>query len=393
MRWALALAMAALVAVVMLVRPAPACADSWALPETSITTSCAKHARLIITPRDLSGQIDYWEDKAKERAAPGQRAGGTNHATARLERLVGRNWRPVWQTRLTNEVAPVEALVRDDCSFVVTFDNWHTGGYGPDVVAIYGRGGRLVRALALTDIVPASYVETLQHSVSSIFWRGTPYFSAGGDQIILPVMRPGAFGENAASVDFAIALADGHVSPVDERAWQSALAESQVVRKRMHADEAAALAAFRAPLLGPRVNEERAWNDYLWEAVWRRDGNDASAYRTVLRAPDAADYRISEQWVAKALLEAEDDIWDRVAIAALSPTQLVVVLKRVSPRLRPRALSHATVYIALTDQFWPQAAAALRHTGARLVQLDPTKPIPQRPERLADRLARQRSPA
>ena len=126
MRWALAMAVATLLAVIMLVKPAPACADSWELPKTSITTSCAKRARLIITPRDLSSQIDYWEDKATERTAPGQRSGGTNHATARLEKLVGHQWHPVWQTRLTNEVAPVEALVRDDGSFAVTFDNWHT---------------------------------------------------------------------------------------------------------------------------------------------------------------------------------------------------------------------------------------------------------------------------
>ena len=40
----------------------------------------------------------------------------------------------LWAIPLVNEVSPVDALVSDKDDYVITFDNWHSVGYGDDAV-------------------------------------------------------------------------------------------------------------------------------------------------------------------------------------------------------------------------------------------------------------------
>lgn len=381
-----AFGMLALGAVLISVAPSPSCADSWMLPTPTTYTSCASHARITVNPRDLKSQLGYFEDKVKKVDPAGQKKGGSPVASARLERLVDGRWQVIWEHRIANDVAPVSALVRDDGEYAVTFDDWFGTGYGPNAVVIYGAGGKQVRALALSDVVPADYIKALPHSVSSIQWRGDPRFSSDGQKVIIPVVIPSEEDvSDPATIDIAIDLIDGRVSPINPSAWDAAQAISRKVLAAQLAYEASAKAAFLAPLLGPKVNAEREWHDYLREVVGRLIGDDETPSTTVLRLPGADDYAVSETWVHDALTESYAD---KVALASLSEPNLVAVLKKVVPKLPDRSLSKVTVFVAVSNQNWPEVVATMRRSGAKIVQLDPAKAIPQRPERIARRYGR-----
>lgn len=378
-----ALGLLALGAILVSIAPSPSCADSWMLPTTTTYTSCAGHARITVSPRDLKSQLGYFNDKVKNVDPAGQKKGGSPVATARLERLVDKRWQVIWEHQIANDVAPVSALVRDDGEYAITFDDWHGTGYGPHAVVIYGAGGKAVRALALSDIVPADYIKALPHSVSSIRWRGEPRFSSDGEKVILPVVIPSEdFASDPATIDIAVDLADGSVSPVNAGAWDAAQATGRKVLAAQLAYEASAKAAFLAPLLGPKTNAEREWHDYLREAVGRLIGDDETPSTTVLRLPGADDYAVSETWVHDALTESYAD---KVALASLSEANFVAVLKKVMSKLPDRSLSKVTAFIAVSDQNWPEVVATMGRSGAKIVQLDPAKAIPQRPERIARR--------
>lgn len=375
-------ALIAAMAVVTSFTPTPSCADSWALPTPRTYASMDGRARVIVTPRDLESQLDYFEDKVDGREPAGQRRGGSPAAQARLEVRVGKQWQPVWQGPLVNEVAPVDALVADTGRYLVTFDNWHSVGYGP-VVVIYGPEGERIRALALSDIVPQDYVDALPHSVSSIHWRGDPRFSTDGTRVLIPINVPSRdHMSDPAHVEFQIDLATGAPTPVDALAWTAARAEGCRVRTAQRASEAAEKAAFLAPLLGPEEQSERAWHYYLREAFYRLRGNNGFTSTTVLRMPGAKDYAVSEDWARDALV---DPLGDDASLATLSEPNLVIVLQKIARRVPRGSLSHMHVYVAVSNRHWPAVVAAMSGTGARLTQLNPATPIPQRPERIAAR--------
>ncbi|WP_326914109.1 hypothetical protein [Sphingopyxis chilensis] len=383
MRIASALGMLALATILVSVTPVPACADSWVLPTTATYSSCAGHARITITPRDIESQLAYFGDKVKEVETAGQNEGGASVATAQLERLVNKRWQIVWAHQILNDVAPVSAIVRDDGEYAITFDDWHGTGYGPNAVVIYGSRGKLVRALALSDILPADYIEALPHSVSSIHWRGDPHFSPNGQKVVIPVVIPSEdFVSDPATIDIAVDLTDGTVSPINRGTWDAALAAARTVLAARTAHDAAAKAAFLAPLLGPKTNSEREWHDYLREAVGRLIGDEHTPSTTVLRLPSADNYAVSETWVRDALTESYAD---KVALASLSEANLVNVLKKIAAKLPDRSLSEVTVFIAMSDQNWSVAKIAMKRSGAKIVQLDPDEAIPQRPERITRR--------
>ncbi len=149
-------------------------ADSWSLPEVETFHSADGRWRLVVTPKQLKGQLEYFSDKVE--GSPDAGAAETvpaNEARGELFRKTsGSTWQRVARWRLVNEVAPVSALVANDGT-IVTFDNWHSMGYGDDVVVIYRSDGTLIRKFGLADILEDEDIFQLRHSVSSIWWSGT----------------------------------------------------------------------------------------------------------------------------------------------------------------------------------------------------------------------------
>jgi hypothetical protein len=372
--------------------PEAAKADEYEFPYPKTFESTSGEMRATVRPRISEDLLRDYEEAI---GTKGQRLVSTTAATARVERRNGRGWDMLWERPLLNDVGPFHALVRDDAAYLVTFDDWYSRGYGLHAVVIYGMNGQSVRTLALTDIVPRAWFEALPRSMSAVDWRRNPRFSADGQAVIIPLVVP---GKKDINVDVVISLADGRVAPVDSSAWQDALAAATKERAKIAERDAASKAAFLAPLLGPSTNTEEAWRRYLDEAVqrimppeWEERDEEAgkstvfivhTATTNVLRLPADKDYAISERLIAKELAE---DWTDHMALASLSEPQLLAALRKLAARMPEGRLKKKTIFVAISAPLWPEVSAILQRTGAKLVHLDPGKPIPQRPERIADR--------
>ncbi len=151
-------------------------ADTWPDPERRVFTSRHGAHRVVVLPASRTRQAAWWS---------GRTDGSGDPAKAILQARRWWGYRKVLEFDLANPIAPVNALVSEDGTRIVTFDDWHMMGYGPNVVVIYGESGQLIRRLALTDLLSPGDIATLSKSSSSIHWRGTPEFN--GRQLILRV--------------------------------------------------------------------------------------------------------------------------------------------------------------------------------------------------------------
>lgn len=195
-------------------------ADSWSLPTRRTTCSANDKYCFKIIPKKLTSQLDYFSDKV----AGKENAGGDKKVKKNLCRgiFMVRDdhglLRKRWEINLVNEVSPVDALVSDIGDYVVTFDNWHSVGYGDDAVGIYrGVDGSLVKKLALTDFLTESDFGELPRSVSSIWWWGGKH-SIIEDRLLLKVAAPGSSGhgeDDGKHFPINIALSSGNV--LDEK--------------------------------------------------------------------------------------------------------------------------------------------------------------------------------
>jgi hypothetical protein len=365
-------------------------ADSWAPPQVETYFSTDKRFRLTVTPRELAGPLPYFEGKQRGDDKPGQAPGSKETAPRGLfEQSIGNGgWRTVWQRDLVNDVAPVSALVSSTGTYVVTFDNWHFMGFGDDAVVVYGPHGSLIRAFGLDDILPDYYVKALPRSVSSLHWSGDHTIDQPGGMVMLKVVVPTdrqSPADTEAYIDVGIELATGTVRPPTDGSWERALADAARARRAQEAAEAAEDARFRAPLVAPTTTAEVDWHHYLQEAFFRLDPDWDDGYPTVqiLRDPRAADYAPSETWLRKALTAERLPGVGAIMIASpASPDNLVKVLTAIIRTMKPDALKGTRLYAAVPASHRARIAATLAPTGVSFIPLDPTVPIPQRPERL-----------
>lgn len=366
----------------VLISGAIAEADSWLPATIKVYDSNDGASRLTVTPRAIANPLRFFEDKMEGVEPAGQPPEGPRQAQGRLERLNSDGvWRPVWDRPLVNDVAPVNALVADGGDHVVTFDNWHSVGWGDDVVVIYGPNGDLIRSLSLADILPESYIEALPHSVSSIWWGGKHRLAGGTLLLAVVVPDDNLSAEDQTFVEVSVDLRTGTVTPPAGPRWEAALEAVARQNAEFKTAEDARRARLIAPLLGPGTNADQDWHGYLMEAYFRltpRESGDFPATK-VLRLPTAENYEASVGWLRDALLERPSGT---IMIASPSQENLVRVITEISADIDPDTLSGSTVYVAVGDGLWPQISDLLRPSGAVVVQLDPSEPIPQRPDRL-----------
>jgi hypothetical protein len=364
-------------------------ADEWSLRTTHTYLSPDQTWRFTVTPRPVASQSAYFQDKVANRKGAGAPPGNSQkHAQGLMEHLDQGQWRGIWNEPLLNEVSPVEAIV-SSAGQAVTFDNWHSMGHGKDVVVIYDGHGKPVRAMGLEDFLPEEYIHAIPRSVSSIGWGDDHYFSADGKQLVLRVVAPSVEtsrevdGSNTRHVEMSFDLTTGQAIPPDEKAWSDALADAMLVNAADRAAEAKSAAEFVAPLLAPHSNADRDWHAYLVEAFFRVDADWENGYPAtkVLRLPQQKDYQASVGFLKDAL---HDELNKRGAIMIASPSQdnLVLVLSEVTVTVPRGWLKKARVYVAVDDAHTTAVAKALVPTGAKYIQLDPNKPIPQRKARL-----------
>jgi hypothetical protein len=360
-------------------------ADTWSPATVKTYESSSGDLRFTVTPRDIMGPLAYFEDKVEGVEPAGQAPGGPQHAQGRLERRnPSGQWEPVWDKPLVNDVSPVSALISDSGAYVATFDNWHSTGWGGDAVVIYNAQGEMVRSMGLTDFLPQPYFVALPRTVSSIWWSGDHRIE--GDRLILQVVVPaGSVDTERTYLEIAVDLRTGEVQTPSGAAWENALRAADAVNRSRAEAEASWRAARIAPLTGPVENTERAWHAYLREAFYRLYDGDEESVSTatkVLRPPAADDYAPTLRYLREALLEPRYE--GSVMIGSMSEPNLSAVLIELAAEIPPGSLAGNTLYIAVQDPAWPAIREALRHTGADVRQLDPTEPIPQRPDRLPE---------
>lgn len=375
---------AALVLVWALLGQSAVLADSWMPAVVETYFSADKSLRVIVTPRELERALAYLEDKVEGQEPAGQKRNGNDKANVRLERLGSDGkWNLVWHRELLNDVAPTHALVSKAGKFVVTFDNWHSTGYGKNVVVIYGGDGELIRSLQLSDFLPKALIEALPRTTSSLHWSGDHLITDDEQKLILKVRFPynGLWRDTARYFDLPLELATGQPLPVENGVWRSVMAEADTINAAQQKAAEQRLEYLTKPLLGPTSNDESSWHEYLREAFARLtpDWGEASTSTTVLRLPTANDYKPSKKWVREQLRDAYGD---NVAFATLSQPNFIDVLRQEVARFKPGRLNHLTIYLALEESYWNEAVQVLKPTGAKLVHLDPSKPIPQNPKRL-----------
>lgn len=367
-------------AAVLLAAPVPAVADSWLPPQSQTYVSAHKTARLLVQPRVVDDRLEYFQTKVAGGTLAGRQPRGL------VERLVGGKWVRAWEGPLVNETAPVSALVSDDGAYAITFDNWHSMGLGDNVVVIYRRDGKVVRALALSDILPDDYVRALPRSVSSLWWSGEHRLEGG--QLLLQVVVPSNSNLDAKRqyVQLAVDLASGQVAPPAGAAWERAMAAARPIATGDRAGEASQRAYLLAPLTSPTGDDQSEWSRYLYQAGARLlPPTDGLGFRPtwILPLPASAGYGARAKEIREALSGWDGE--EGFALAAPAAADALAQLLRAGARAaKPGALRGVPVLVALPERVAGSARAALERLGAKATVFDPAVAIPQTPQRLAE---------
>lgn len=358
-----------------------ASADTWAPPSTEITLSADGRSRVTVTPRPLAGALPYFEDKVAGSEPAGQRPGEAQVSPiARVEQQAADgSWQRRWQMPLVNDVGPTEVLLADDATYLVTFDNWHSAGYGDDVVVIYDGDGDLVRKLSLEQILPAAYVNQLPRSVSSRWWSGKHRLVDGDRMVELQIVPPGESAHSAAShVPVRIRLADGALIPPTGQAWERALAKATTLESRRLAAWQELRRIRSRPLLPPKSNKTVAWRDYMFELRDRIAQPDESMGGMVLAAPDQEagyhDVEDIKDWVA---FYDGVESYDMKSVVFASPaSDHVAQVLAEALRARRDEMTGAHIVFVGTPAQGDLVRSAAAAAGAKFTFVDRAVPTP-----------------
>lgn len=159
-------------------------ADTWDNPKVKTYYSENNEFKLIVTPRKTSDKYYLWDyyksnnypqtKKVLRKKEKFMRSISTQDTvlipcTGELYRIKGTDSVLIWKRTLLNDVCPVNAIVADDGSSIVTIDNWYSKGYGVNVFVVYDENGNAKRTYKLEEISPFSLNDYLM-SISSIIW-------------------------------------------------------------------------------------------------------------------------------------------------------------------------------------------------------------------------------
>lgn len=186
-------------------------ADSWLPPSKQRYCSAAGKYCVDIDPKPIKSALQYFDDHVQKRANPGAGPGALQSASARFFVRNGREYTLIRSFALTNEVAPVHALVSSDGEFLVTFDNWHMVGWGDNVVVIYRSNGAIAKKFSLVELLSEKKVEKLPRTVSSIWWGGEHRLDERAGELVLQIVADGTkpFDESPKYNELRIRLKTG----------------------------------------------------------------------------------------------------------------------------------------------------------------------------------------
>ena len=360
--------------------PAVSLADSWFPAQTETILSANGKFRVTVVPRPLEGALAYFSDKVDGIEPAGQDPGEAQRSpVARVERLADSGeWEFVWQMPLVNNVAPVVVLLADDGSRLVTFDNWHSKGYGDDAVVIYDRQGEVVRKFSLEQMLPADYVRHLPRSVSSLQWRGTPALVDGDRMVEIPVAQPRPDREEWPELPLRVRLSDGQVMVPASREWLGALARAGHLEAARR-DAWDALRELRVtPLLPPGSADTREWRTYLFELRDRIEADNERMGGMLLAAPGEERHHDAGEisdWIAFHGDEFASQA-DSFIFASPTSDRLAAILVDALQAREPGSMASAHIVFVGTPAEGERVAQAARRAGARITLVDPSIPVP-----------------
>lgn len=145
--------------------------DTWDPPITTNYYNTDSSFYVKIVPQKIPEKYWNWASasvKKRKRFSPSDTLIIPCHA--KMFRITEKGDSLIWEQKLINRVAPVTVIVSNNGKYVITFDNWHSMGYGVDVLAYYNEKGELIKRHMLEDISPFP-INTYQMSISSLWWR------------------------------------------------------------------------------------------------------------------------------------------------------------------------------------------------------------------------------
>lgn len=169
-------------------------ADTWSLPGTSSYLSDNGRFCFVTVPSGDTLKSAYLPEGLRFEHPDDVEASPDSALGILYELAPDSVYRPLWRQNLVNIIEPVGALVHDEGKWAATFDNWHSKGYGDNVVVIYGADGRLVRALRLKEMFPADKIEGFMHSSSSIWWLCSAEFDDDRGELVIRAISNGEAG-------------------------------------------------------------------------------------------------------------------------------------------------------------------------------------------------------
>jgi hypothetical protein len=352
-------------------------ADEWLPAKIETYFSADRKYRLTVIPRAISTPLNYFRDKLSGAEPAGQARGDVaTFAEGRLEYDDDRgHWKKVWALPLVNDVAPVSALVSNSGAYVVTFDDWFSVGRGPNVVVIYGPGGKHIRSLPLDEIISPQWISTLTSSVSSTFWSGEPKIEEP-NRLVLNVMQPGtdAFQDQKRSyAELNVDLSSGRVIQPRSRAWRDVNAKAirlaDIKKREDDRDEE----KFLNPILAPKDNNKGDWNVYLDEIYFRQYFGTCTSWVTVLLNDD----RTHDDYFRSRLNEIVDPRLTKIFVigSSLPYDRFLQRLKELG--VRPGGLTGEKVYLVADHQHRDALRALIAPSGADITIIDPMQPIAQ----------------
>jgi len=200
---------------ILLVSPVGVNADSWVLPGDSTFKSKNGDFILVVIPPKIDHGRKSIKGIPSDFEKSWQEKGSREECLGQLKKLEKDGGHVIiWASTMSNRIAPVEAIVSNNGEYVVTFDNWHSVGYGQNTVVIYDAKGQTLRELALSDFLSDKEIEKLQHTQSSIWWGRNHFFDPSQKFVVLRIVVNGKMpGEREAKFrNIWIRLLDGSVS-------------------------------------------------------------------------------------------------------------------------------------------------------------------------------------
>ena len=351
-------------------------ADTWMPPERSTVESPKKTARVTVTPRGIAGPLAYFSDKVDGKDKAGQARDAPRQAIAQVEvRAADGTWRTLWQGPLVNDVAPVDFLVSDDGSRLVTFDNWHSMGHGDDVLVVYDATGKVLRQWSLADLLTPAYVPHVMRSVSSIWWRqGDPALVDDGATLRIDVAAPGNDDSphDGPTVPLLIDLATAERLPTLE--WETTMLHV----RWLEAGRQVAWQAYRAeralPLAPPATTGFAEWRKYMEDVRERlRFVADESVGGSILplagqsgRTGDDAE-RITS--MLDEYVEWEERWGGRFVFVSADADALADLLVRHFSQAKAGAYAGVTVAINGSEANVARVAQAAKAAGAQVTRV------------------------